>query len=113
MLDRSCVMLEYRLEMPCESWLTVVIRARPTAATISAYSTRSWPCSSFSNRRKSDFISSLTSYNICYFTQFGFESAPLGLHWFQRDYGRFAIQFRHQSQILQRFGVTLIITQRQ
>src|SRR5204863_9224797 len=56
MLDRSCVMLEYKLTMPCESWFTVVIKARPTAATINAYSTRSWPCSSLIKRTKSDFI---------------------------------------------------------
>src|SRR6516165_5609605 len=56
MLDRSPVILWYRLTIPWESWLTVVIRASPTAATIRAYSTRSCPCSSRINLMTSAFI---------------------------------------------------------
>ena len=62
MLDRSPVMLWYRLTMPCESWFTVVIRASPTAATIRAYSTRSCPCSSRINRTTKCFHRSSSVY---------------------------------------------------
>src|ERR1039458_7550872 len=56
MLDRSPVILWYRLTIPWESWFTVVIKASPTAATISAYSTRSCPCSSRIKPKTSTFI---------------------------------------------------------
>src|ERR1051326_5236210 len=49
MLDKSPVMLWYRLTMPADNCWTVEINARPTAATIRAYSTRSCPCSSRTN----------------------------------------------------------------
>src|SRR5260370_13519434 len=42
--------------MADERLFTVVISARPTAATMSAYSTRSWPCSSRFSRIKNCFI---------------------------------------------------------
>ena len=52
MLAKPCVMLKYKLTKAAESWFTVAIRAKPMAATINAYSTRSWPCSSRMNRIK-------------------------------------------------------------
>jgi len=39
MLVNPCVMLEYKLTTATDNWFTVVIKANPTAATISAYST--------------------------------------------------------------------------
>src|SRR5882724_2126689 len=110
MLDRSCVMLEYKLTIPCESWFTVVIRASPTAATIKAYSTRSWPCSSFNKRISSDFIFSSTPHHL----QKGRSKlAPLRSQRLDRYHRRLAVQFRHQFQVRQGRGVGPIISQGQ
>lgn len=56
MLVKPCVMLEYKLTTAADNWFTVVMSAKPTAATINAYSTKSCPCSSLSRRNKKFFI---------------------------------------------------------
>src|SRR5438552_597088 len=110
MLDRSCVMLEYKLTIPCDSWFTVVIKARPTAATIKAYSTRSWPCSSLSKRIISDFIISLTSHDLRNGRP---KLAQFVSHRLDGYHRRLAVPLGHQFQVSQGRSIGLIIAQSQ
>src|ERR1035437_2974544 len=126
MLDRSPVILWYRLTIPWESWFTVVMRASPTAATIKAYSTRSCPCSSRIKQTINGFIvplrlwagSGLNRVRPRIFqrshekpVKSHFPAPPVRFGRLHGQRGRVPVQTGHQFQVLERGWVRVIVTQ--